>query len=80
MAASNVVVEDTLPNGLKFVNSNPSPTSQNGQKLTWTISSIAAGGAATITLKVKASEAGTYANTATISGTNKSGTTGNVRW
>ena len=77
-AASNVVVEDTLPNGLKFVNSNPSPTSQNGQKLTWTISSIAAGGAATITLKVKASEAGTYANTATISGTNKSGTTGNV--
>ena len=78
VAASNIVVEDTLPNGLKFVNSNPSPTSQNGQKLTWTISSIAAGGAATITLKVKASEAGTYANTATISGTNKSGTTGNV--
>ena len=77
-AASNVVVEDTLPNGLKFVNSNPSLTSQNGQKLTWTISSIAAGGATTITLKVKASEAGTYANTATISGTNKSGTTGNV--
>lgn len=77
-AASNVVVEDTLPNGLEFVNSNPSPTSRNEQKLTWTISSIAAGGAATITLKVKASEAGTYANTATISGTNKSGTTGDV--
>ena len=77
-AASNVVVEDTLPNGLQFVSSNPSPTSQNGQKLTWTFSSIAAGGSATITLKVKASEAGTYANTATISGTNKSGTTGNV--
>ena len=77
-AASNVVVEDTLPNGLEFVNSNPSPTSRNGQKLTWTISSIAAGGSATIILKVKASEAGTYANTATISGTNKSGTTGDV--
>ena len=77
-AASNVVVEDTLPNGLEFINSNPSPTSQNGQKLTWTISSIADGGSATITLKVKASEAGTYANTATISGTNKSGTTGDV--
>ena len=76
--ASNVVVEDTLPNGLQFVSSDPSPTSQNGQKLTWTISSIAAGGSATITLKVKASEAGTYANTATISGTNKSGTTGDV--
>ena len=71
--ASNVVVKDTLPDGLEFVNSNPSPTSRNGQKLTWTIHSIAAGASATITLTVKAVNAtpeGTdgYTNTAYIEG------------
>ena len=78
--ATNVVVKDTLPNGLEYVsydtnypNKQDWEFNQNGQELTWTFKEIPAGASATITLTVKAVTAtpegdGGYTNKAYIAG------------
>jgi len=43
VGSTGVIVSDTLPLELTFVSANPAPSSVNGQELTWSLGSLAAG-------------------------------------
>ena len=82
-AASGVVVTDTLPDQVTHISSSPA-ASVSGQTLTWNLGTVAAGGSATITVKVKVPLASTveasqpqatWTNTASVSGTNTTSAT-----
>ena len=77
---SNLTVIDSLPNGLEFINTVGITGASlikevvNGQKITWTITNIAANSNAVITVKVRAKALGDLTNNMTIigpHGTNK---------
>jgi len=70
--ATNVVVTDTVPAGLTIGNAigNPAGTVQvNGQTITYTVGSLAAGSSATLTVTLTATQAGTFYNTASVTET-----------
>ena len=73
----NLIVKDTLPDGLKFIETVDikgadvvSPESQNGQEITWIITNISAQSSAVITIKVFVNAIGDLTNTLTIVGPN----------
>ncbi|MCS6920655.1 MAG: DUF11 domain-containing protein, partial [Elioraea sp.] len=51
-AAQDVVVADTLPDGVTFVSADPPPSSVNGRTLTWNLGAVDAGAARSIALMV----------------------------
>ncbi|RYF26173.1 MAG: DUF11 domain-containing protein [Flavobacteriales bacterium] len=69
--ATEVMVEDVLPNGLVFI----SATSNNGtvvynpatRTLSWNVGQLAAGASVSLNLNVKTDQAGVVVNTATVS-------------
>jgi len=63
--ATNVVVTDTLPNGLAYESSNPS-ASASGNALTWNLGSVAPGANVNINVRVKATSTGRYENCADV--------------
>ncbi|HUS92148.1 MAG TPA: DUF11 domain-containing protein [Phycisphaerae bacterium] len=65
VAANNVVVTDTLPEGIAYVSSNPNATVA-GQKLSWSLGTMAPGGSAAISVTVKATKTGTFENCAQV--------------
>lgn len=70
LPATKVTVTDSLPDGLEYVastvNGATAEPTQDGQNLTWTMDKLEADAAATITLTVKATKAGKYTNSATV--------------
>ncbi|GAB3618660.1 hypothetical protein GCM10027416_32170 [Okibacterium endophyticum] len=64
--AADLTVTDRLPEGATFLSSNPSAR-VDGRTLTWTIDALAVGAQASFTVTVRYHEAGSYANTATVS-------------
>ena len=74
-AATSVTLSDVLPAAARFVSANASQGScsrtgsgQSGGTLTCDLGTLAGGSAATITLVVRPSKAGTLTNTATVNG------------
>ncbi|MFV8360867.1 MBG domain-containing protein, partial [Flavobacterium sp. LS1P3] len=65
---TNVVVNDAIPNGYTVISITPSVGTWSAPN--WTIGNFASGATATLTVVAKVKNGGTYANTATISGTN----------
>jgi len=67
-SATSVVVSDTLPPSLTFLDATPLPTTRSGQTLTWNLGPLASGAARTVTLAVHISTAarGRLVNTATV--------------
>jgi uncharacterized repeat protein (TIGR01451 family) len=65
MAATDIQVSDLLPSGLVYVSSIPS-VGTFGLRGGWAISTLAAGGSATLTITTKALTAGTFTNIAEI--------------
>jgi uncharacterized repeat protein (TIGR01451 family) len=64
-SADNVVVTDSLPDGLTYVESSPA-AQVSGRKLTWTVGTLAAGGAKSMTVKAKTTRNGTFVNPAKV--------------
>ena len=75
LAATGVKVVDNLPSGYTFVSATPSTGTWAAPN--WTIGNLANGASATMTIVATVKSTGTYANTATISGTQTDPTTGN---
>ena len=65
---TNVAVNDALPNGYSYVSYTATTGSYNSSTGIWTIGALAAGANATLTITAKVNSAGSYANTATVSG------------
>lgn len=65
---TNVVVNDALPSGYSFVSHTATTGSYSSSTGKWTIGALAAGANATLTITAKVKSAGSYANTATVSG------------
>ncbi len=63
--AKDVVVTDTLPDGIAFVSSNP-PTEAKDQVLTWALGTVAPQAAKTISVQVKATKTGKFENCAEV--------------
>lgn len=63
--ATNVVLVDTLPDGLTFVSSNPSATAA-GQTVTIPIGTIKGGERKTVTITAKGNRSGTFENCAEV--------------
>ncbi|MFO0812584.1 MAG: DUF11 domain-containing protein [Gemmatales bacterium] len=61
-----LTVEDDLPAGLQFVSADPMPVGQEGSRLIWTLLPLPPGQAKVINLKVKATRAGQFNNTARV--------------
>lgn len=70
--ANNVVISDTVPNGLTITGTSPSCTT-NGQKVTCNVGDITAGGSKSITIDAKAADAACpqVNNSATVSAGNE---------
>jgi uncharacterized repeat protein (TIGR01451 family) len=51
--ATNLYINDTIPNDVTFISSNPVPDSISGTTYTWIISSLAAGASGNITIVVE---------------------------
>jgi uncharacterized repeat protein (TIGR01451 family) len=67
--ANGVELSDDLPAQLDFVASTPTQGSCKGSnKITCTLGTIANGGSATVTIRVKPKKAGQYVNTASVTG------------
>lgn len=70
LPTTKVTVTDSLPDGLEYVENTVNGATatfvQDGQNLTWTMDKLEADAAATITLTVKATKAGKYTNSATV--------------
>ncbi|MBN9295973.1 MAG: tandem-95 repeat protein [Filimonas sp.] len=69
--ATNVTVTDALPAGYSLVSATATQGSYAGS--TWTIGSLANGATTTLTIVAKVNAAGSYINTATITGTEHDG-------
>ncbi len=67
--ATNVVVNDVLPNGYQFVSSVTSAGLFNNPN--WTLSNLAVDASETLKITAKVNASGTYINTASITGTEK---------
>ncbi len=63
--ATNVVVTDNLPEGISYVSSVPEAR-VSGQTLTWSLGTLAAGGASDITVTVTGPQTGTFENCAEV--------------
>jgi uncharacterized repeat protein (TIGR01451 family) len=64
-AAANVRVSDELPAGLTYVSSSPAGRA-SGQKIAWSLGSLAPGASRSISLKAKATKTGTFENCANV--------------
>ncbi|NIG56427.1 gliding motility-associated C-terminal domain-containing protein [Chitinophaga sp. Cy-1792] len=73
-AATNVVVNDPLPTGFKFISADPGYDATTG---IWTIGNLASGIPQTLTITVLVNPEGDYTNTAVISGQEYDPNTGN---
>jgi len=67
-AASSVVANDLLPSGYTLVSSSATAGTYNTATGVWTIGGLANGASATLTITAKVNATGTYANTATVAG------------
>jgi len=65
VSAEDVVVTDTLPDGIAYVSSSPA-AQVAGQRLTWSLGSLAAGGSKMIGVTVKGSRTGVFNNCAEV--------------
>lgn len=65
--ATDVMVRDTLPDGIGYVSSDPSAAAQ-GQTLSWSLGSVPAGGAKSIRVQVTALKNGRFENCAEVTG------------
>jgi len=74
-AATGVTVNDVLPSGYTFVSATPSTGSWSAPN--WTIGNLANGGSATLSIVATVKASGSYANTATITGSETDPTPGN---
>ena len=63
--ATNVVVSDTLPDGIAYVSSSPAAQA-SGSALTWSLGSLAGGGSTQITVTVRGTRVGTFDNCAEV--------------
>ena len=63
--AANVVVTDTLPDGVTLVGSEP-PATVNGKQLVWNLGNLDAGESKTLKITLKPEKEGTLINCATI--------------
>lgn len=68
VAAPDIVVTDSLPDGVEYVSSSPQADSAAGQTLTWSLGSIAPGGQKTISIRAKATRSGRFENCAEVRG------------
>ena len=71
-AANGVSVEDTLPHEVDFVSATASPgtcDTQGSKRVNCDIGTLASGGSATVTIRVRAARAGQATNEATVSAT-----------
>jgi uncharacterized repeat protein (TIGR01451 family) len=67
VAATNVVVTDTIPAGTNFASATASQGSCSGSStVTCTLGTLASGASATVSIAVNANSAGTITNTATV--------------
>jgi len=71
--ASGAQLTDTLPAGVTFVSSSPSPTSQSGSTLTWNLGTLADQASSTIQLVLRSDPA--LANTSTVTNQSQISTT-----
>lgn len=77
-AATGVTVTDTLPAGVTFLPDLSSPNATVGHgAVGYAIGSLASGGAANLTVAVRADAAGTLNNTVSVSGDQNDGNSGN---
>ncbi len=74
-AAQNVIVTDTLPSGLTFVNAVMTNGSFNGSQ--WTLGTMNPGNSATMQLRARMNVSGSVTNTATVSSTTQDPNLGN---
>jgi uncharacterized repeat protein (TIGR01451 family) len=63
--AKDVVVEDTLPDGIVYVSSSPS-AQVNGQSMSWSVGTLAAGAQHSISVQAKGTRTGTFQNCADV--------------
>ncbi len=63
--ARNVTVTDVLPDGIAYVSSSPQAKA-DGQKLTWSLGTLAAGARRSLAVKVKGTRTGTFKNCADV--------------
>lgn len=63
VTATNVVLTDTLPEGIDYVSSSPAAQA-SGRTLTWNLGSLAGGGQVTGRVTVKGERSGSYTNPA----------------
>lgn len=63
--ANNVVVTDTLPDGIEYVSSRPEAR-VNGQALTWSLGTMAAGAQSSLAVQVRATRTGRFDNCADV--------------
>ncbi|MGY0040709.1 DUF11 domain-containing protein [Pedobacter sp. NJ-S-72] len=75
--STGTTVTDLLPTGYAFVNAIPSAGTYNSGTGVWTIGSLANGASSTLAITATVKATGTYANTATITGTENDPATGN---
>ena len=64
--AQNVVLKDTLPEGLAFIEATPAPSDVQEKELTWNLGVIAKDAKQKITLTLKATKVGEWVNTARV--------------
>lgn len=62
--ATGVMVSDNLPSGVEYVSSTP--PANGGGSMSWSLGSIPGGGSSTIRVQVRAMQAGTYDNCASV--------------
>ncbi len=65
ISTRDVVVTDVLPEGIAYVSSNPA-AAVAGQKLTWNLGELAAGGTRELAVTVKATKTGKFTNCADV--------------
>jgi uncharacterized repeat protein (TIGR01451 family) len=63
--AKDVVVTDTLPDGVSYVSSNP-PAEAKGQSLSWSLGVVAPGSDKAISIQAKATKTGKFENCAEV--------------
>jgi len=65
VAANNVVLIDTMPDGIAYVDSAPKAT-VDGQKLTWSLGKLGAGASSSVSVTVKGTKTGSFENCADV--------------
>lgn len=75
--ATGVQVTDALPSGYTYVSSSPSVGSYSNTTGLWTVGNLANGASGTLTIVASVNSTGSYANTATVSGSQADPVAGN---